>query len=158
MGKERGFFEKKPGKKLSDCKVLVLYSYYGLHDSAGFFIDYVRLGLLDIFLRAQLRVVFEGAIPICAYQIIRNSFIRLIGTTNPMSPRRKAIAGYSYFNFAFSGLTRRRGVNFTAKRYFTFRRSRNKSPHVLPAWDVPLWFQRRTWNLSRPWSRRFRGR
>ncbi len=44
--------------------------------------------------------------PIDAYQIIGNSFIRLIGAANPIRPRREAIERYSNLNYCISGLTR----------------------------------------------------
>ena len=60
--------------------------------SGDIFLDGVRFWFLHFSLRVQFQIVLVGAMPIDAYRIIRNPFIRLIGAANPIRPRREEIA------------------------------------------------------------------
>ena len=83
------FFEKKLGKKLSTDEVYpstVIMVY--MIPQGNFLLTMCGFNRLCSGLRVQFLTVLEGAMPIYAYQIIRNSFIRLIGTTNPIRRSR----------------------------------------------------------------------
>ena len=55
--------------------------------SEGDFLDGVRLWVTDFSLRVQLQIVLVGAMPIGAYQCIRNLLIRLTGSAKTLFAR-----------------------------------------------------------------------
>ena len=82
----RGFFGKKPGKKLSDDEVQCADGMSVDMIRGDFFIDGVQFWILQFSLRVQMRIVLEGAKPNFSIQFIRKLYASSQAPPRPCSP------------------------------------------------------------------------
>ena len=89
MGNYAAFLEKSLAKNfpMTRCTALTGSALVWYSQLRGDFFDGVQFGITDFSLRVQLQGVLVGAMPIGAYQCIRNLLIRLTGSAKTLFAR-----------------------------------------------------------------------